>query len=618
MLSLPLTLSQSEHSGRDKSGMAPPSELPVTRNPAPPPIPLAEDLNTALPLAEDPNTVLPLAEDPNTALPLAEDPNIALSLAEAWSLPVSSTPQMPPQMSPQKPPQMFPQMFPHTAPHMPPHNSPQMSPCSSPPSSPHMSPQISPQLPPGPCVLCSSMLPRLLSSLLSLHQKEMKRLIGGAMATFDQRLSALERRLNEDRGSKERGGEDRGGEDRGGEDRGGEDRGGEDRGGESSSWSEEEEPVAGPSQSSKRRRRREEKETRRKRRKHQSEQSVVSESQSDQSARTAGQSERRVCAVAGQNGLRAPLLLRPQFSSVSHDALGSVEAWHFSGSTPRSYRHGEVRAMMTWLMTASGHASRRRLPWRLSLVAVETAMGVSLSDVTVAPERPLQDHSAPPYISAEHSYVRSSLFSLGISARRQQRHRANHSTRRRPLPLPPMPTNGLTVSLTSAQSAASADLPGNKKDVNHNAKVKRVSQIRIRRTSPKETNLTPLGLPKVKRLKKKEFSLEEIYTNKNYRSPSANSSSLETIFEEPREKDGALLLIGQQRRRRLLHFPDFTQPRKRKRPTPGVGLVAMVPRKRAAARRGCRDDDCDSDVMLLQRLSALHDFLQRQGLDQDS
>lgn len=145
-----------------------------------------------------------------------------------------------------------------------------------------------------------------------------------------------------------------------------------------------------------------------------------------------------------------------------------------------------------------------------------------------------------------------------------------------------------------------------------------MSQIRIRRASPRETLLTPMGLPKVKRLKKKEFSLEEIYTNKNYKSPTTNRS-LETIFEEPREKDGALLLIGQQRRRRLLLFPDFTQPRKRKRPQ-GAGLpVAMVPRKRAAARRhyhgDAGDDEADLDVMLVERLSALEDFLTRQGLD---
>ncbi|CAG04928.1 unnamed protein product, partial [Tetraodon nigroviridis] len=97
---------------------------------------------------------------------------------------------------------------------------------------------------------------------------------------------------------------------------------------------------------------------------------------------------------------------------------------------------------------------------------------------------------------------------------------------------------------------------------------KRVSQIRIRRGPPRETPLTPMGLPKVKRLKKKEFSLEEIYTNKNYKSPTSNRT-LETIFEEPREKDGALLRIGHQKRRRLLLFPDFTQPRRRKR-APGM------------------------------------------------
>lgn len=127
-----------------------------------------------------------------------------------------------------------------------------------------------------------------------------------------------------------------------------------------------------------------------------------------------------------------------------------------------------------------------------------------------------------------------------------------------------------------------------------------------------------MGLPKVKRLKKKEFSLEEIYTNKNYKSPTSNRT-LETIFEEPREKDGALLTIGYQKRRRLLLFPDFTQPRKRKKPQ-GAGLpLTAVPRKRAAARR-CHvgrtlDDESDVDVMLVERLSALEDFMTQQGLE---
>lgn len=44
----------------------------------------------------------------------------------------------------------------------------------------------------------------------------------------------------------------------------------------------------------------------------------------------------------------------------------------------------------------------------------------------------------------------------------------------------------------------------------------------------------------------------------------------------------------------------------------------MVPRKRAAARRHCHSnggEDMDLDVMLVERLSALEDFLTRQGLD---
>lgn len=407
------------------------------------------------------------------------------------------------------------------------------------------------------------------------------------MATIDQRLSALERRLNKDRG-----------EVRGGEDRGGRYRGGKETGRFSSS--EGEEPVAGPSQSGKRRQRREEKETRRKRRKQGNEEEASGKDQSQES----------VCAVAGQNGL----LLSSQVSSVSHNALGlypvSHDAFgHFSDSAPCSARRrGDLRAVMSSL----GHASVR-LPWHLSVVAVETVLRFT-AEVCVSPDRVLQDFTAAPHISSDHSYVRMSAQSLVISQRQQQKHRTNHSARRRPLPLPPVPTNGLTASMATGQSATGTDLPGNTRDV----KVKRVSQIRIRRASPKETPLTPMGLPKAKRLRKKEFSLEEIYTNKNYKAPSANSS-LETIFEEPREKDGALLLIGQQRRRRVLQFPDFTQPRKRKRSPTGVGLVTMAPRKRAVARRSCHGvDDCDLDVMLSQRLSALQDFLQRLGLDQDS
>ncbi|XP_077593406.1 uncharacterized protein LOC144210561 isoform X2 [Stigmatopora nigra] len=164
------------------------------------------------------------------------------------------------------------------------------------------------------------------------------------------------------------------------------------------------------------------------------------------------------------------------------------------------------------------------------------------------PRRPLADRTAPPSLAADHCY-----FQVAELRQRRLMRRVN-PVARKCLTAPPLPPH----------PASSAPLPPGQLDGGTKEKAKRVSQIRIRRTSPRETPLTPMGLPKVKRLKKKEFSVEEIYTNKNYKSPS-NNRSLETIFEEPQEKDGTLLLIGQQRRRRLLLFPDFTQPRKRKR-----------------------------------------------------
>ncbi|XP_058850225.1 uncharacterized protein LOC131699013 isoform X1 [Acipenser ruthenus] len=134
-------------------------------------------------------------------------------------------------------------------------------------------------------------------------------------------------------------------------------------------------------------------------------------------------------------------------------------------------------------------------------------------------------------------------------------------------------------------------------------RTKRVSQIRIRKTVPKpDNNLTPMGLPKPKRLKKKEFSLEEIYTNKNYKSPPSNRS-LETIFEEPKEKNGALVCIGQQKRKRVLEFQDFTVPRKRRART-GVKLKSSRTRGRKAAKQGC----AELDVLLIEKLSALEHF----------
>uniref|UniRef100_A0A8D0HH06 Tantalus-like domain-containing protein n=1 Tax=Sphenodon punctatus TaxID=8508 RepID=A0A8D0HH06_SPHPU len=131
---------------------------------------------------------------------------------------------------------------------------------------------------------------------------------------------------------------------------------------------------------------------------------------------------------------------------------------------------------------------------------------------------------------------------------------------------------------------------------------KRVSQIRIRKTIPKpDPNLTPMGLPRPKRLKKKEFSLEEIYTNKNYKSP-PTTRSLETIFEEPKEKNGSLISISQQKRKRILEFQDFTIPRKRKVRS-RVKMAGSFTRAKKAALQGG-----ELDALLIQKLMDLEAF----------
>ncbi|XP_078523859.1 protein PRR14L [Lissotriton helveticus] len=140
-------------------------------------------------------------------------------------------------------------------------------------------------------------------------------------------------------------------------------------------------------------------------------------------------------------------------------------------------------------------------------------------------------------------------------------------------------------------------------EVKEEKKPQRVSQIRIRRTMPKQDiNLTPMGLPRPKRIKKKEFSLEEIYTNKNYKSPPA-ARCLETIFEEPKEKNGSLVAVSQQKRKRVLEFQDFTVPRKRK----AKGKMKAV----GGSTRGRRGtlDGSELDALLIQKLMDLEIFL---------
>nr|XP_060641746.1 protein PRR14L [Anolis sagrei ordinatus] len=139
-------------------------------------------------------------------------------------------------------------------------------------------------------------------------------------------------------------------------------------------------------------------------------------------------------------------------------------------------------------------------------------------------------------------------------------------------------------------------------------KPKKVSQIRIRKAIPKpDPNLTPMGLPRPKRLQKTEFSLEEIYTNKNYKSPPA-TRSLETIFEEPKERrGGAWVWVSHQKRRRVLEFPDFTLPRKRRLRGRLHPASQGFTRAQKAALGGR-----ELDALLLQRLTDLEAFCAQQ------
>nr|KAF6355812.1 proline rich 14 [Myotis myotis] len=92
---------------------------------------------------------------------------------------------------------------------------------------------------------------------------------------------------------------------------------------------------------------------------------------------------------------------------------------------------------------------------------------------------------------------------------------------------------------------------------------------RARSHGPQRTKCFPTPRP---RLNKKEFSLEEIYTNKNYQSPTTRRT-FETIFEEPRVRNGTLILTSSRKLRRAMEFRDSSLPRSR-RPSRGVRAAA--------------------------------------------
>ncbi|XP_034566921.1 uncharacterized protein prr14 isoform X1 [Notolabrus celidotus] len=146
----------------------------------------------------------------------------------------------------------------------------------------------------------------------------------------------------------------------------------------------------------------------------------------------------------------------------------------------------------------------------------------------------------------------------------------------------------------------------------------KVSSIRIRRTLPKpQNNLTPMGLPKPIRLKKKEFSLEEIYTNKNFSKPP--ESRLETIFEVAlNRKNGSESWFGQRRLKRFMEFLEVGEARKPKKPLVGAGKANN---SSSRTRRGGFPKDepslspQDVDSLLCAKLDQLNLWLMHDQTD---
>ncbi|XP_068100233.1 proline-rich protein 14 isoform X2 [Hyperolius riggenbachi] len=135
-------------------------------------------------------------------------------------------------------------------------------------------------------------------------------------------------------------------------------------------------------------------------------------------------------------------------------------------------------------------------------------------------------------------------------------------------------------------------------------KERKVSNIQIRkRVTKQEGSLTPMGLPKRIRLQKEDFSLEEIYTNKNYHTPT-EKRKFETIFEEPVMKGDALILTSQRPLRRCMVFKDSSVPRRGKK----KGRGASRTRSCANTKKGT----VNIELLLQHKLDQLEAALKQQ------
>ncbi|KAL8176593.1 UNVERIFIED_CONTAM: hypothetical protein K2H54_036808 [Gekko kuhli] len=160
-----------------------------------------------------------------------------------------------------------------------------------------------------------------------------------------------------------------------------------------------------------------------------------------------------------------------------------------------------------------------------------------------------------------------------------------------------IPGVGLNVADSEVLTPEQMMLSGSEMKSSQENTVGKVSCIRIRRTPVRQqANLTPMGLPRPVRLNKKEFSLEEIYTNKNYRTPT-EKRSFETIFEVPLERNGALIFTSQRKLKRAMEFREGGLPRKPRKARSRGG-------RRTGGRRA-QPQAPELEKMLQQRLEEL-------------
>ncbi|KAM5238857.1 protein PRR14L [Ctenodactylus gundi] len=284
----------------------------------------------------------------------------------------------------------------------------------------------------------------------------------------------------------------------------------------------------------------------------------------------------------GLKGLKSPASIADKvFCSLPYSVGRVLSIWSQHGPSSCSFEISALRPIHSKLQPSLGATSSHTMLPYVPLPGMETACDASGNQMRL---EPVFSALLPKSCLVTESAVSQLLLSASE------------------LQLPGFDElDGVMAACPRPQSS-----PPEQKEAEPEKRPKKVSQIRIRKTIPKpDPNLTPMGLPRPKRLKKKEFSLEEIYTNKNYKSPPANRC-LETIFEEPRERNGTLISVSQQKRKRVLEFQDFTVPRKR-RARGKVKLGGSFTRAQKAALQSR-----ELDALLIQKLMELETFFAKE------